>query len=96
LLLAIALILAIVAAATIMHPAADPQVGGGPDGPAGYAELPGRPALSTSPGASRSQSTAPVALGGSAAPTARAGAAVLTAAYRQETPTWADTQGASR
>ena len=85
LLLAIALILAIVAAATIMHPAADPQVGGGPDGPAGYAELPGRPALSTSPGASRSQSTAPVALGGSAAPTARAGAAVLTAAYRQET-----------
>jgi len=84
LLLAIALILAIVAAATIMHPAADPQVGGGPEGPAGYAELPGRPALSASLSASRSQSTAPVALGASAAPTAPAGGAALTAAYRQE------------
>jgi uncharacterized protein YndB with AHSA1/START domain len=83
LLLALALILAIVAAATIMHPAADPQVGGGPDGPAGYAELPGRPQLSTSPSGSRSPSTAPGPLGASAA-SAAPGAAPLAATYRQE------------
>jgi hypothetical protein len=83
LLLAIALILAIVAAATIMHPAAEPQVGNGPEGPAGYAELPGRPPLAASASASRSGSTAPDPLGASAA-TAPAGAASLTAAYQQE------------
>jgi hypothetical protein len=83
LLLAIALILAILAAATIMHPAAEPQVGNEPEGPAGYAELPGRPPLTASATPSRSGSTAPDPLGASAA-TAPAGAAPLTAAYRQE------------
>jgi uncharacterized protein YndB with AHSA1/START domain len=83
LLLAIALILAIVAAATIMHPAAEPQVGNEPEGPAGYAELPGRPPLTASATVSRSGSAAPDPRGASAAPAA-AGAASLTAAYQQE------------
>lgn len=83
LMLVLAVVLAIVAAATIMIPASDPQVGG-PEGRSGYAELPGRPALSASVGASRSGSTAP-SPGASSLPAA-AGGLALAAAYTEEGP----------
>jgi hypothetical protein len=84
LMLVLAVVLAIVAAATIMIPASDPQVGG-PEGRSGYAELPGRPALSASVGASRSGSTAPSPDGASSLPAA-AGRFALAAAYTEEAP----------
>ncbi|GIJ52967.1 SRPBCC domain-containing protein [Virgisporangium aurantiacum] len=84
LMLVLAVVLAIVAAATIMIPASDPQVGS-PEGRSGYAELPGRPALSASAGASRSGSTAP-SPGSASSPPGGAGGLALAAAYSEEGP----------
>jgi uncharacterized protein YndB with AHSA1/START domain len=87
LMLVLAVVLAIVAAATIMIPASDPQVGEGIEGRSGYAELPGRPAASASPAVSRSGSVVPspgapgAPLG---SPSAADGRPALTAAYVEE------------
>lgn len=83
LMLVLAVVLAIVAAATIMIPASDPQVGD-PEGRSGYAELPGRPVASASPNTSRSGSTAPSPGGPSSPAAAVAGRAALAAAYTEE------------
>jgi uncharacterized protein YndB with AHSA1/START domain len=82
LMLVLAVVLAIVAAATIMIPASDPRVGDGFEGRSGYAELPGRPVASASPGTSRTASTAPAPGGGLSA--SAAGRAALAAAYAEE------------
>jgi uncharacterized protein YndB with AHSA1/START domain len=82
LMLVLAVVLAIVAAATIMIPASDPQVGEGFEGRSGYVELPGRPVLSPSPSLSRSGSVAPTP-DGAFSPSV-SGRVALAAAYAEE------------